>query len=177
MKAVGVTTHCFEPGVTLLGQYRIEKIVGRGAMGLVVAAWDTELHQHVAIKLLLGMTLTESEPAERFMREARIAVKLKSDHVVRVMNAGSLESGTPYMVMELLEGRDLASDGPLPTQTAVDYVLQAIDAIAEAHTHRIVHRDLKPSNLFLATRAGASPIIKVLDFGISKMTGLEGILR
>ncbi|WP_394839158.1 serine/threonine protein kinase [Pendulispora rubella] len=174
MRALGVTSQCFEPGVMLLGQYRIQKVVGRGAMGLVVAAWDTGLRQHVAIKLLLGASGSETEPAERFMREARIAVKLKSDHVVRVMNAGTLESGVPYMVMELLDGHDLGNQGPLPIAMAVDCVLQAIDAVAEAHTHHIVHRDLKPSNLFLARRAGASPIIKVLDFGISKATGLEG---
>jgi len=166
----------FEPGVVLLGRYRVDKIVGRGGMGIVVAAWDTDLQHHVAIKVLLGLALAESEPVGRFMREARIVVKLQSEHVVRVINAGTLESGAPYIVMDLLEGHDLGEQAALPTALAVDYVLQAIDAIAEAHAQNVIHRDLKPSNLFLANRTGAAPIIKVLDFGISKATDLEGDL-
>ncbi|WP_394822995.1 serine/threonine-protein kinase [Pendulispora albinea] len=165
----------FEPGTILLGRYRVEKIVGRGGMGVVLAAWDTELLHHVAIKVLVGLAFADSEPVERFMREARITVKLTSDHVVRVINAGTLESGAPYIVMDLLEGHDLGgTHHPLAPAVAVDYVLQAIDAVAEAHAQGIIHRDLKPSNLFLATRTGASPIIKVLDFGISKASPLEG---
>ncbi|WP_394833000.1 protein kinase [Pendulispora rubella] len=163
-----------EPGAILLGRYRIRKVVGRGAMGVVLAARDEELDNDVAIKVLVGMQDALSEPVERFMREARIAVKLKSDHVVRVMDAGTLETGTPFMVMELLDGSDLASAGPLPPMTAVDCVLQAIDAVAEAHTQGVIHRDLKPSNLFLAKRPGAPPIVKVLDFGISKARNLDG---
>ncbi|WP_394836785.1 serine/threonine protein kinase [Pendulispora rubella] len=166
----------FEPGVILLGRYRVENVVGRGGMGAVLAAWDTELQHRVAIKVLSGFALAESEPVGRFMREARIVVKLQSDHVVRVFNAGTLETGVPYIVMDLLEGHDLGDQGLVPAQTAVDYVLQAIDAIAEAHAQNVVHRDLKPSNLFLANRVGAAPIIKVLDFGISKATNLEGDL-
>ncbi|WP_394847125.1 serine/threonine protein kinase [Pendulispora brunnea] len=166
----------FEPGVILLGRYRVEKVVGRGGMGAVLAAWDTELQHRVAIKVLSGFALAESEPVGRFMREARIVVKLQSDHVVRVFNAGTLETGVPYIVMDLLEGHDLGEQGTLAPRTAVDYVLQAIDAIAEAHAQNVVHRDLKPSNLFLANRVGAAPIIKVLDFGISKATNVEGDL-
>jgi len=166
----------FEPGVILLGRYRVEKTVGRGGMGAVLAVWDTELQHRVAIKVLSGFALAESEPVGRFMREARIVVKLQSDHVVRVFNAGTLETGVPYIVMDLLEGHDLGEQGMAAPPTAVDYVLQAIDAIAEAHAQNVIHRDLKPSNLFLANRVGAAPIIKVLDFGISKAANLEGDL-
>ncbi|HWL87745.1 MAG TPA: serine/threonine-protein kinase, partial [Polyangiaceae bacterium] len=163
-----------EPGVVLLDRYRVDKIVGQGGMGIVAAVWDTELRHHVAFKVLAGIDLNNVQAIERFMREARIAVRLKSEHVVRVMDAGRLPSGTPYMIMELLEGQDLSKQGALPPWTAVDWVLQAIEAIAEAHAQGVIHRDLKPANLFLASRAGAPPIVKVLDFGISKMANVEG---
>jgi serine/threonine-protein kinase len=109
---------------------------------------------------------------ERFLREARAAVRLKSDHVARVLDVGTLPSGSPYMVMEYLDGSDLASilesSGPMAIETAVDCVLQACDAVAEAHSLGIVHRDLKPRNLFLTQRNDGRALVKVLDFGISK---------
>jgi serine/threonine-protein kinase len=112
----------------------------------------------------------------RFLREARAVVKLRGEHVVRVLDTGTLEHGMPYIVMELLEGRDLAAElaarGPLGIVEAVDWVLQACEGIAEAHATGIVHRDLKPANLFLTHRADHSPLIKVLDFGIAKMLDL-----
>jgi serine/threonine-protein kinase len=118
------------------------------------------------------------EAVARFAREARAAVKIKSEHVARVTDVGTLETGCPYMVMEYLHGRDLAQlvqdQGPLPIEQAVDCLLQACEAIAEAHALGIVHRDLKPSNLFLIHRADGSACIKVLDFGISKTTGMAG---
>jgi serine/threonine-protein kinase len=113
----------------------------------------------------------------RFAREARAAVKIKSEHVARVTDVGTLETGAPYMVMEYLEGQDLSAllaRGPLPVEQAVDYLLQACEAIAEAHALGIVHRDLKPANLFLARLPGGIQSVKVLDFGISKLTGLSG---
>src|SRR5262249_37760078 len=117
--------------------------------------------------------LQNREAVARFAREARAAVKIKSEHVARVSDVGQLESGAPYMVMEYLEGKDLSEvlkeRGMLPLEDAVTYVLQASEAIAEAHSLGIVHRDLKPSNLFLATRPDRRPIVKVLDFGISKV--------
>jgi serine/threonine-protein kinase len=112
----------------------------------------------------------------RFAREARAAVKIKSEHVARVTDVGTLETGAPYMVMEYLEGTDLSAllaRGPLSVEQAVDYLLQACEAIAEAHTLGIVHRDLKPANLFLAQLPGGVKSVKVLDFGISKLTGLS----
>jgi serine/threonine-protein kinase len=157
-------------GDVLAGKFRIESILGRGGMGVVVAAMHLELHQRVAIKFLLdGAT---PEIVERFLREARAAVRLKSEHVARVTDVGKLESGAPYMVMEYLEGTDLSGllrqNGALAIEEAVEYVLHACEAIAESHSIGIVHRDLKPANLFLTTTAAGAKTVKVLDFGISK---------
>jgi serine/threonine-protein kinase len=108
------------------------------------------------------------------MREARAAARIRSEHVAKVSDVGTLPDGTPYIVMEYLEGFDLADTlaqrGPLPADEAIELVLQACEALAEAHSLGIVHRDLKPANLFLTHRADGTPCIKVLDFGISKVT-------
>jgi serine/threonine-protein kinase len=161
-------------GDIIAGKYQVEKILGKGGMGVVVAARHTSLRQHVAVKFLLPKALTLPGAAERFLREARAAVAIKSEHVARVLDVGELESGAPYMVMEHLSGTDfgqvLKTRGSLPVKEAVDYMLQAFEAIAEAHALGVVHRDLKPGNLFLTTRADGSPLVKVLDFGLSKAT-------
>ena len=144
-------------------------------MGVVVLAHHIALDEKVAIKFLLPEALHSADATARFEREARAAAKIRSEHVARVSDVGRLESGAPYMVMELLRGSDLAQllaqRGPLPVSEVADYVLQACEAIAEAHDLGIVHRDLKPQNLFLTERADGSSCVKVLDFGISKMTG------
>jgi serine/threonine-protein kinase len=144
-------------------------------MGVVVEARHLALEERVALKFLLPTVMSRPEAAERFLREARAAAKIKSEHVARVSDVGTLESGAPYMVMEFLEGSDLAhlvhDKGGLPVQDAVDYLIQGCEAIAEAHSHGIVHRDLKPANLFLTRRRDGSPLVKVLDFGISKRMG------
>jgi len=141
-------------------------------MGVVVAAWHLELEQRVAVKFLHPLALERADTAERFRREARSAAKIRSEHVARVIDVGIMEGGIPYMVMEYLEGHDVAEEmakvGMLPIEDAVDFVLQAVEALAEAHHAGIVHRDLKPANLFIASRADGSRIVKVLDFGISK---------
>ncbi|WP_080682321.1 serine/threonine-protein kinase [Sorangium cellulosum] len=160
-------------GQVIAGKYRVDRVIGVGGMGVVVAATHLQLEEQVAIKLLLPAAAHSRTLAERFVREARAAVKVKSEHVARVTDVGTLESGTPYMVMEYLSGSDLAdalrAGGPIPPQIAVEYVLQACEALAEAHAAGIVHRDLKPANLFLTRRADGSPCVKVLDFGISKV--------
>jgi serine/threonine-protein kinase len=141
-------------------------------MGVVVLAMHLELDERVAMKFLLPHAIANAEAAARFVREARAAVKIKSEHVARVSDVGRLDNGAPYIVMEFLEGSDLSAvlaRGPLPCEDAVDFVLQASDAMAEAHAAGIVHRDLKPSNLFMSMRSDGTPIIKVLDFGISKV--------
>jgi len=161
-------------GDVIAGKYQVEKVLGKGGMGVVVAARHTSLRQHVAVKFLLPKALTLPGAAERFLREARAAVAIRSEHVARVIDVGELESGAPYMVMEYLTGTDfgqvLKTRGTLPLKEAVDYVLQACEALAEAHALGVVHRDLKPGNLFLTTRADGSPLVKVLDFGLSKAT-------
>jgi serine/threonine-protein kinase len=144
-------------------------------MGYVVEARHITLEERVALKFLLPEYAKHPEASARFLREARAAVKIKSEHVARVSDVGTLDSGAPYMVMEFLDGADLAQTlqrtGVLQVEDALDYILQACEAIAEAHSHGIVHRDLKPANLFLAKRADGSPLVKVLDFGISKVMG------
>jgi serine/threonine-protein kinase len=141
-------------------------------MGIVVAAWHLELDQRVALKFLMPELVERGESAERFRREARAAARIKSEHVVRVLDVGNWEGNAPYMVMEYLDGRDLSAElrerGKLTTKECVDYLLQAVEAVAEAHSLGIVHRDLKPENLFLSRRADGSRTVKVLDFGISK---------
>jgi serine/threonine-protein kinase len=163
------------PGDTLAGRYRVEKIIGIGGMGVVVAARHLELDHLVAIKFLLPKVAENRDVVGRFTREARAAVKIQNEHVARVTDVGTLETGAPYMVMEYLEGTDLEDfarqSGPLSLEDCTDFILQACEAIAEAHGLGIVHRDLKPGNLFLVRRPDGSRIVKVLDFGISKITG------
>jgi serine/threonine-protein kinase len=143
-------------------------------MGAVVAARHLQLEERVAIKFLLPAMLEDPETVQRFLREARAAIKIRGEHCVRVLDVGTLHSGAPYMVMEYLEGQDLARVleqlGQLTVADAVDWVLQAAEALAEAHAMGIVHRDLKPANLFLTRRADGTASVKVLDFGISKQT-------
>jgi serine/threonine-protein kinase len=164
-------------GDVLAGKYRVERVIGAGGMGVVVAARHLQLDQTVALKLL-----TRPAPAacERFSREARAAACLKSEHAAKVHDVGTLENGSPYMVMDYLEGSDLdalvSDQGALPIDHAVGYVIQACEAIGEAHAHGIVHRDIKPQNLFLTTGPGGRPSIKVLDFGISKTQNGEKTL-
>lgn len=161
-------------GEVLDGKYRVERVLGRGGMGIVLAARHLHLDELVAIKLLLPEKRDSAEACARFLREARAAVKIKSEHVARVTDVGQLDGDTPYMVMEYLEGTDLAGwlsqRGVLAIEQAVEFVLQAIEAIAEAHALGIVHRDLKPANLFCIRRPDGNHVIKVLDFGISKLT-------
>jgi len=169
----GVRMQSVREGSLLAGKYRVERVLGQGGMGVVVAARHEQLDDRVAIKLMLPSIAVQAEAVARFVREARAAAKIKSDHIARVSDVGTLETGEPYMVMEYLEGHDLskvlAARGRLPLEEAVDYLLQACDAIAEAHAMGIIHRDLKPANLYLTRRRDGSPLIKVLDFGISKM--------
>jgi serine/threonine-protein kinase len=161
-------------GDVLAGKFRIERVLGQGAMGVVVAATHIQLDERVALKFLLPEALANADAVARFAREARAAVKIKSEHVVRVSDVGTLESGSPYMVMEYLQGQDLSewmtNHGTLNVSDAVEFLLQACEALAEAHALGIVHRDLKPANLFVTARRDGTPCIKVLDFGISKFT-------
>jgi serine/threonine protein kinase len=158
-------------GDNFAGKYRIGPMIGSGAMGQVYEARHLLLDYTVAIRFLVPQAMDHPEAVARFVREARAAARIKSPHVVRVLDV-AVEGDVPYIVMEYLQGRDLGawlrSSGPLPVQQAIDFVLQACDAIHEAHRLDIIHRDIKPPNLFAVEQAGAAPWIKVLDFGISK---------
>jgi len=161
-------------GDVVADKYEVEGFLGRGGVGVVVAAHHTTLGVRVALKMLRAEIAHDPDVAARFQREARAAAKLRSAHVARVMDAGSTEDGRSFLAMELLEGRDFGAilkEGALPIADAVDYVLQACDAVAEAHALGIVHRDLKAANLFLTKGADGAPLVKVLDFGLSKVTG------
>lgn len=164
-----------QEGAVLAGKYRVDRVLGYGGMGVVVAAHHLQLDSRVAIKFLLPETLSNTEAVTRFAREARAAVRIHSEHVAKVTDVGTLENGAPYMVMEYLDGTDLAGwlhkSGFLAVDQAMDFVLQASEAIAEAHSLGIVHRDLKPANLFVIRRPDGAMSVKVLDFGISKMPG------
>lgn len=165
------------PGTVLDEKFRIERVLGQGAMGVVVAARHLRLDEDVAIKFLLPAALKNGETVTRFEREAQAAAKIRSEHVARVSDVGRLQTGAPYMVMEHLSGMDLKNylteKGPLPVEEAMHYILQASEALAEAHSLGIVHRDLKPANMFRITRADGSPSIKILDFGISKLQNAD----
>jgi hypothetical protein len=167
-----------QAGDILAGKYRVERVLGAGGMGVVVAAMHIQLDRRVALKFMLPDALGDGAALERFQREARAAARLKSEHVARILDVGLLDTGSPYMVMEYLEGSDLAAilrgEGPLEVRLLADYVTQALDALAEAHAAGIVHRDLKPSNFFVTRRADGSALVKVLDFGISKASPAMG---
>lgn len=166
-----------EVGDVVAGKFRIERVLGRGGMGVVVQAMHLHLDQRVALKFLLPDALVHPETLARFSREARAAAKIKSEHVARVIDVGTLDGGSPYIVMEYLEGEDLSAhlrkSGPLSASQATGFVLQVCEALAEAHAAGIVHRDLKPANLFLARYPDGTPCVKILDFGISKISGGE----
>ncbi|HQY63220.1 MAG: serine/threonine protein kinase [Myxococcales bacterium] len=168
-----------EAGTVLAGKYRVERVLGVGGMGVVVAATHVQLEQRVAIKYLLPVALANPEVVERFAREARIAAKLRGPHVARVIDVSQFDDGVPFMVLEYLQGHDLASElenkGPLEVEDAVRYVLEACEALAEAHAAHVVHRDLKPANLFLAVQPDKRAIVKILDFGISRSVEASAI--
>lgn len=160
-------------GDIIEGKYEIERVVGHGGMGVVFAAKHLMLEHPVALKFLWGPSVLSEASKERFLREGRAALRIESDHIIRVMDVGISEQGAPFVVMELLQGSDvrslLASDGPIPWREVVRIVLQALDAVGAAHDAGVIHRDLKPANLFLVQTL-QNGRVKVLDFGVSKIT-------
>src|SRR5262249_20807446 len=156
------------------GKYEVVRGLGQGGMGVVVEARHTRLGHGVALKILVPPTGGTKDLMSHFEREARAASRLSGPHVVHVLDVDTLPDGKPFMVRELLRGRELGSElaerGKLSVREAVGYVLEACVGMAEAHRAGIIHRDLKPSNLFLAEHEGCRTV-KVLDFGISKVTG------
>ncbi|HSK00860.1 MAG TPA: serine/threonine-protein kinase, partial [Kofleriaceae bacterium] len=176
-----------DAGTIVADKYRLERVLGRGGMGTVIAARHVQLGTSFALKFLHRSILENETVPERFLREARATATLQSEHVCRVFDVGSFE-GAPYLVMELLEGTDLERvlrrEGRLSPRVACSYLIQACAGVADAHAAQIVHRDLKPGNLFLLTRPDGTALVKVLDFGIAKappeaelgLTGTDAIL-
>src|SRR6187551_883170 len=159
------------PGALIADRYRVMRKIGEGGMGLLYACFDTVLSREVAVKLMQRSLATEPLVAERLMREAMLAAQLRR-HVAQVFDCGMLATGEPYIVMELLSGRDmyavLRESGPLTPEEVSTIVLQVCDGLAEAHEKGIIHRDLKPENLFRATEPSGEVVIKIVDFGVSK---------
>lgn len=171
----GAAPTSWKPGDVVVDKYVIEDIIGDGGMGTVVRAAHRDLGIPVALKFLKPDWLDKEEVLQRFNREARAAVKLKGEHVARVLDVGKTASGIPFMVMEYLQGEDLGTvmnRGPAGLRDAADWVIEACDALGEAHAHGIIHRDVKPENLFLVEQHGRASV-KLLDFGVSKF-GLTG---
>ena len=160
-------------GSILAGKFRIDGLLGRGGMGVVFAATHLGLGHRVAIKLLLDEAAASPEAVARFEQEAQIVSRLVSPHVVRVHDMGRSEAFEPFIVMELLEGYDLANliarPSQLTIQVAVELVLEAALGVSLAHASGLVHRDLKPANLFVARQPDGTSVVKVLDFGLTKL--------
>jgi serine/threonine protein kinase len=177
---VEVASSLPKPGDVLAGKYRVDRLLGAGGMGAVVAATHMELGHRVAVKVMLPHLTGQASLTARFLREARALIILRNEHLARVFDAGRLDGGAPFMVMELLAGNDLEqlsrARGPLSVEEATGYMIQACDALVEAHRHGVVHRDMKPSNLFVARSPMGTSTVKLLDFGISTIGNLqEGI--
>jgi serine/threonine-protein kinase len=172
------TEPAISEGDILCGRYRADYLIDRTENGVVVAATDVLRGDGVAIKMLASTREEADLLAARLRREAHVLAQLTSPHVVRVFDVAKHESSV-CMIMELLQGSNLASlvrkRGPLPVDEAVGLILQACDALAEAHSLGIVHRDIKPQNMFAASRPDGTPILKVLDFGVSKQGGGMGL--
>ena len=162
------------PGAIIGNKYRIDGILGEGGMGVVLSAMHLELDLPVAIKVVRDELAEDEQAVASLIFEARAAARMRGSHIVRVLDVARLDTGAPYIVMERLEGSDLAATldehGVMTTNAAVSAVLQACEGLAEAHALGIVHRDLKPANLFLA-KTPEGTVLKVLDFGISKNLG------
>ncbi len=160
-------------GEVVAGKYRILSVLGQGGLAIVLSAMHEQLEERVALKILLPEWSDNEDVVARFLREGRASIKIHSEHVVRIFDVGETDTRAPFIVMEYLDGNDLAkvltTKGALQIETAVDHIAQACEAMAEAHALSIIHRDLKPANLFLTHRADGSPCVKVLDFGISKI--------
>jgi serine/threonine-protein kinase len=160
------------PG-TVLGRYEIGRQLGRGGMGAVYEAVHRDLKKRVAVKVLFGAAAASEEAKQRFLREGEAASRIRHPHVVDVTDVGS-DGTRSYLVMEFLEGEDLASRlhrGLLTPEEAADILLPVMAGVAAAHDEGVVHRDLKPENIFLARQRHGGIVPKVLDFGVSKVSG------
>src|SRR5688500_228074 len=160
-------------GSIVAGTYRIVRHIGSGGSSHVFEAEHLRLGKTFAMKLLRSEIDIGRRSAQRFRREARAIAKLKSEHVVSVVDCGELDDETPYLVMELLPGQDLRRllerEGPLPARRAVQLIVEACRGLNAVHETGLVHRDLKPENLYVGRRDSGEDWCKVLDFGVAKM--------
>jgi serine/threonine protein kinase len=168
-------------GAVLPGGLHVERVIGTGAVGVVLSAIDARTGLRVAVKMLSGNSALDHDQRVRLRREARALQRLTSQHTARLYDFRELDDGTPIIVMEYLHGCTLqdviVQSGPLPVPAAVKYILHVLDALAEAHALGLIHRDIKPSNLFLVWQNGA-PVVKLLDFGLVKdIIATKGTVR
>ncbi|MBI2392520.1 MAG: serine/threonine protein kinase [Deltaproteobacteria bacterium] len=165
-----LSTSDLPPG-TIVDKYRLGQVLGQGGMGLVISGEHVQLKERVALKFLRVEGDEGQGFRSRFRREAQICAQIKNEHITRVIDIGTFKDAD-YMVMELLVGTDLRNhlkrEPPLDVATAADFAVQICEGLAEVHARGVVHRDLKPSNLFVTLRSDGSPLLKILDFGISK---------
>jgi serine/threonine protein kinase len=162
-------------GQTIGGKYVVRSILGEGGMGTVFEAEHLALGRFVAVKILHATQATKRDAVRRFQQEARAAAAIGHPNICNVIDLGSLNDGSPYIVMEKLVGETLAdriaSEGGLPFEDVIDILVQVLSGLVAAHEQHIVHRDIKPENVFLTTRVGCMPLVKLLDFGVSKIAG------
>jgi len=160
-------------GTTVGDKYRVERLIGKGGMGAVYAAQNTAIGKRVALKFLSREAAQNREAARRFQREAQAASLIESEHIVQVFDSGTSAEGLPFLVMEHLTGEDLRArlerERELAVPDALAIVTQILRALTRAHAAGIVHRDLKPDNVFLCSRDDGSLLVKIVDFGISKL--------
>ena len=166
------------PGRVIAGNFRIDGLIGSGAMGNVYKAEQLSLGKQVAVKVLHPHLMGDEKLVGRFKREAKSASLLNHPNSIQIIDSGQDRDGTLYIAMELLTGRDLAQvirdDFPLPLPRVVRILSQVLSALEEAHAQRVIHRDLKPSNIMLIQRRDEKDFVKVCDFGIAKATLSEG---
>ena len=159
------------------GQYRLDRLIGRGGMGAVYEAEDLRLQRKVAVKFLIGRAIGEQTALRRFEREAQLCARLSHPNIVTVFDYGTLPASGAYIVMERLHGvtlRDaLTRTGPLQPEAAADVFDQVLEGIKAAHAHGIVHRDLKPENVLMMEASTGSPRVKLLDFGLAQLRALD----
>lgn len=168
-------------GTVIQDRYRVISRIGEGGVGVVYMVEHTLVGRRYALKVLRQMLARNPQVIARFHREARAAAAIGDEHIVEIVDMGKLENGSPYLVMELLEGRplsvELENPASMPIERAVDIATQCCHALNAAHKKGIVHRDIKPENLFLADRHDGSDFVKILDFGISKVQEAAGELK
>ncbi|WP_157069374.1 serine/threonine-protein kinase [Sandaracinus amylolyticus] len=164
-------------GQILDDRYRILRRIGEGGMGIVYEAEHVIIEKRVALKVLRDDFSSRPEVVQRFRQEAKSASKIGNAHIVDISDFGETPAGAIYFVMELLEGEDLANvlqrDSTIPLHRAADILSQCCVALGAAHAKGIVHRDMKPENVFLVTRDGRPDFVKIVDFGIAKMSDIE----